>query len=448
MKVNKQKIISIVIIFLTFASLFPILFVRLEGYQATLFWAYSFLITGFLIWMYIITNTYKPMPDVGYRPIVSVIIPSKDEEEAIQKTIQSVLDSDYPEDKLEVIVVDDGSTDHTSEKIAELKQELKTNRLISVKHEINKGKRQAFASGVRVANGNILICIDSDTYVDKNAIKLLVQPFIKKEIMASCGHGKVSNKDVNFLTKLQHYWYQEMFYITKGMESYFGAVSCCSGILAAYRKEVVLTVMDEWLNEKFMGNPILIGDDRQMTNLSLRGLKGINKDINSEFIFSARESEVTYQSNAIVYTIAPDNFKQFLKQQLRWKRAWVHGTMLALTFMYKKPFPVPIMFYAYQILTYVNPIVIFVWVIYKPLNGEWLGTFGFLIGSLYIGLLHGLNIYRIDKDNIESVFYRMMFVFISIFLSIFLIPYAWLTIWKGGWVTRTEPHTKIIQVNS
>lgn len=437
----KHKIISLGIIFMTFASLFPLLFVRLEGYQATLFWLYSFLITSFLICMYAITDTYKPMSDVGHRPNISVIIPSKDEEGAIQKTILSVLRSDYPTDKLEVIVVDDGSTDHTSEKIIELQKTLKNDKIILIKHETNRGKRMAFYSGVKRSNGEILVCIDSDTCVDKDALKLLVQPFVKKEIMASCGHGKVSNKDGSFLAKLQHYWYQEMFYLTKGMEAKFGAVTCCSGILAAYRREVIFAVMDEWLNEKFMGHSILIGDDRQLTNLSLRGIEGIAKDKNSEFIFSTSKSEVTYQSNAIVYTIAPDSFKQFLKQQLRWKRAWVHGTMLASSFMWKKPFPVPIFFYAYQVLTYVNPIIIFVWMIYKPLQGEWLGTFGFVIGSLYIGILHGLNVYRIDNDS-ENVIYRMTFVFMSMFLSVFLIPYARLTIWKGGWVTRGETSNK------
>lgn len=438
----KHKIISCTILCLTFASLFPILFVKLEGYQASFFWIYGISITSFLIFMYAVTSTYKPMSDMGYRPAVSVIIPAKNEEEVIRQTILSILDSDYPIEKLDVVVVDDGSTDKTAQRIFELKNELKNKknsieRIKVINHERNYGKRIAFANGVKKCKGEIIICIDSDSYVEKDAIKLLVQPFIKKEMMASCGHGKAANKEKNFLTKLQHYWYQEMFYITKGMEAKFGAVTCCSGILAAYRKEMLLPVMNEWLNESFMGNPIHIGDDRQLTNLSLRGLKGIANNDNP-YIFSTKDSEVTYQSNAIVYTIVPDKFLLFLKQQLRWKRAWVHGTILAAKFMWKKPFPVPLYFYVYQFLTYVNPVIIFIWVIYRPLNGEWMGTLAFLVGSLYIGALHGLNIWRYDNESSDSIFYRMMFVFVSIFLSIFLIPYAWATIWKGGWVTRCE----------
>lgn len=440
-----KKILSTIIIILTFTSLFPIFFIRLEGYQASLFWVYSIAMTSFLIFMYIVTNTYKPMPDVGFRPTVSVIIPAKNEEDVIQKTIQAVIDSDYPQEMLDVIVVDDGSTDRTAEKIIEIKEEIKyktkSDRVVFVKHEKNYGKRIAFASGIKKAKGEIIICIDSDSFVDRDAIKLLVQPFSKKDIVASCGHGKAYNRDQNLLTKLQHYWYQEMFILTKGMEAKLGCVTCCSGILAAYRRDVILPVMDEWLNEKFLGNPIYIGDDRQLTNLSLRGLKGIVKEDDYKdnmCILSTKDAKVTYQSNAVVYTMVPDNMKQFLKQQLRWKRAWVHGSILAGTFMWKKPFPVPLYFYGYQFLTYANPIIVFTWLVYRPLNGEWIGPSAFLVGSLYIGFLHGLNVWRHDDNSSECMFYRMIFVFMSVLLSLFLIPYAWATIYKGGWVTRTE----------
>ena len=329
---------------ITFVSLFPLLFIRLEGFQASIFWLYSTLMTLFLIFTYFHIDKYRPVPDLGYRPSVTVIIPAKNEKDAIVQTIEAILNSDYPHDKLNVVVVDDGSTDNTVKEI----KKIKNSRLTLIRHEINRGKRIAFATGLKYTVSEIVICIDSDSFVDKNAIKFLVQPFLRKNIGAVCGHGYASNIDKNLLTKLQHYWYQEMFLIMKSMEAQFGCVTCCSGILAAYRREIILPVLDEWLNEKFFGRPILIGDDRQMTNLVLRGGSK----------YATRESEVTYQSNAIVYTIVPKNFKQFWKQQLRWKRAWVHGTKLASTFMWKKKFPIPYYFFIYQFLTYMNPIII------------------------------------------------------------------------------------------
>lgn len=401
---------------------------------------------SFLLFMYSSAYTYEPVQDLGFRPKVSVIIPVKNEEEVIQKTIRDVLDSDYPPEKLEVIVIDDGSTDKSAEKIKEMMS--KSERIIFIQHEQNYGKRIAIANGIKRSTGEIVVCIDSDSFVDKEAIKLLVQPMINREVVAVCGHGNAHNKDKNLLTKLQHFWYQEMFLLLKGMESKFGCVTCCSGILSAYKKEVVLSVLDEWINERFLGRPIFIGDDRQLTNLSLRGRKTTGKLLHliskseaddrtlTAAALSTREAKVVYQSNAVVFTIVPDNIKQFIKQQLRWKRAWVHGSILAGKFMWKKPFPIPIYFYSYQFLTYFCPIVIITWMIIKPIQGEYIGALAFLSGVLYIGFLHGLNIWRYNRGSTECIFYRTLFVFISIFMCIFILPYAWGTIWKGGWVTR------------
>src|SRR3989338_583613 len=231
-----KKHVNLLIILFTFLSIFPIVFVRLHGLQASLFWIYSILMSSFLIFMYMFAYNYKPISDVGFRPYINVIIPVKNEESVIKNTANSVLNSDYHKDKLKVIVVDDGSTDKTAEEV----RKIKSKRLIFLQHDTNLGKRLAFATGVRHATKNvvdIVICIDSDSFVDKNAIKLLVQPFINENIGAVCGHGCASNKNGNILTKLQHYWYQEMFLLVKSMEAKFGCVTCCSGILAAYRRE-------------------------------------------------------------------------------------------------------------------------------------------------------------------------------------------------------------------
>jgi hyaluronan synthase len=416
----------LLIFLFTFLSVALVFFLRLNSFDGSLFMIYTILVTSYLVFIYAYSYSYKPIPDLGFRPTASIIIPVKNEEDAIQNTIIHALNSDYPPDKLDVIVIDDGSTDKTEEKIRELLlNNSQSNRITFIKHEINRGKREAMASGMRVAKGEILISIDSDSYVDKDAVKLLVQPFIDKEITAVCGHGNVSNKYKNLLTQIQHAWYQEMFYILKSMESQLDCVNCCSGILAAYRKENVRAVLDEWLGQNFFGIPIIISDDRQLTNLSLRGIGKL----------STREAKVKYQSNAIVYTAAPDNIKQFLKQQIRWRRGSLHGTLFASKFMWKKKFPIPLYFYPYMYLTYITPFVIFRWLVYKPINGEWLGAIAFISGVLYVGFLHGLNIWKNNNES-EDIFYRTIFGFMSIFLTAIILPYSVCTLWKNGWITR------------
>lgn len=415
------------IIFITLLSAGIVFFLRTSEFSYTIFSIYTLLVTSYLLVIYTLSYLYKPVKDKGYRPSVSVIIPAKNEEEAIQKTIQSCLDSDYPADKLEVIVIDDGSTDNTYNKM----MEMECSRVKVIKHEVNKGKRQAMASGIRVASGEFIVSIDSDSYVKSDAIALMMQPFTDKYVTAVCGHGNVANKDKNTLTKLQHAWYQEMFYILKSMESKIGGVNCCSGILAAYRKKNVLAVIDEWLGQNFRGIPIIISDDRQLTNLSLRGTKKI----------PTKKARVVYQSTAIVYTTAPDNFKQFIKQQIRWRRGSLHGTLFASKFMWKKGLITSLYFYPYMYLTYLTPFIIARWLIYYPIfQGQYVPGIAFLSGVLYVGLLHGINIWGRNGEK-ENIFYRMIFGFMSLFLTLIILPYAVCTLHKNGWITRSKGAT-------
>ena len=411
----------------TIVSIGLVFFLRVLSFRGSLFMIYTLLVTSYLVLIYILAYKYKAIPDMGYRPKVSIIIPAKNEEDAIKLTINSCLKSDYPPKKLEVIVIDDGSTDGTYKKM----KECEGPRVRVIKHKINKGKRQAIASGIRVAKGEFIVSIDSDSQIKSDAITLMMQPFVDKNVMAVCGHGNVSNKDKNLLTKIQHAWYQEMFYILKSMESQIGAVNCCSGILAAYRRENVLAILDEWLGQNFFGVPIIISDDRQLTNLSLRGNKNI----------TTKNAKVLYQSNAIVYTAAPDNMKQFLKQQIRWRRGSLHGTLSASKFMWEKKAIVSAYFYPYMYLTYLTPFIIVRWLFYMPIvKGEFFAGIAFLSGVLYVGFIHGLNIWRNNNES-ENIFYRTIFGFMSLFFTLIILPYSVLTLHKNGWITRSKGAT-------
>lgn len=427
--IKKWNIMHLIIISLTILSLLPILLLQIDGFQATILWIYSISMALFLIFMYLTTYTYKPIPDLGYRPTVSVIVPAKNEEEVIQRTINAILDSDYPQDKLEVIAIDDGSTDNTAAEI----QKIKSPRLTFIKNEKNLGKRISLGKGFKKSTGEIVLCVDSDSFVEKDAITLMMQPFTKPDVLAVCGHGRAANFDSNLLAKLQHFWYQEMFRLIKGMESKYGCVTCCSGILSAYRREAVKNTLDDWYNETldtFAPKESFImrimsksqADDRTLT---------VN-------ILAMPSAKVVYQSNAVVGTLVPESIKQFIKQQLRWNRAWMYGTVVSAKFMWKKPFPVPLYFYGYHILIAVlNPVVVITWLIIKPLQGMHTAALLFMVGTTYIAIMHGLNIYRYDKTTIACIPYRVIFAIISVLQSAILVPLGWLTVWDGAWSTRS-----------
>jgi hyaluronan synthase len=443
---RKNGPLAWLVAFLTFGSIFGILLLYLSVSRNSILGLYAISTTGFLSFMYIATAGYKPEMDAGFRPEITVVIPAKNEAEAVESVIRTVFNSDYPSSRMQVIAVDDGSTDRTWEAMQRAKTDLGfSSRLELIRHKRNYGKRAALASAIARAQGEIVVCIDSDSFVDRDAIRLLVQPFNNTKVMAVSGHGEAVNKDEGLLPRLQQYWYAEMFRLVKGMESRFGCVSCCSGMLAAYRRVAILPIVNEWEKErakKAIGIPPIemVGEKRETWvahGLASKLIKSPGEDrILTVFALSGKGAKVVYQSNAIVRTVVPVSLRQFLKQQLRWTRGWIHGAVLSWRFMWRKPFPASIFSYLLQFLIILSPAIVVLWLFVLPLRGEWMGTAGFLAGSIFVGFLHGLNTWKYQGTPIESVPYRMLFGFVSLFLTLTILLYGLVTPWKGGWLTR------------
>ncbi|OLE90814.1 MAG: hypothetical protein AUF79_08390 [Crenarchaeota archaeon 13_1_20CM_2_51_8] len=439
------RLLNGLVALLTFGSIFVIMLVWLSVSRNTILGLYSVSITGFLIFMYAATAGYEPEEDSGFRPEITVVIPAKNEGEVIESVVRTVFNSDYPMVKMRVVLVDDGSTDNTWEGMQSAKADpLLSDRLELVRHERNYGKRVALATAIAQVHSEIVVCIDSDSFVNSDAIRLLVQPFHDGRVMAVSGHGEGINKEEGRLQRLQHYWYADSFRLVKGMESRFGCVLCCSGMLAAYRREAILPIIKEWLKERPSAIPTVAPADSRGNGWVARGLarkliKSPGEDrILTAFALSGRNARVVYQSNAVVHTIVPDSSKQFLRQQLRWTRGWIHGSLLSWRFMWRKSLPAAFISYLFQSLLLLSPLIVILWLVVKPLQGEWIGTAGFFAGTIYVGLLHGLNTWKYQRTSIESVPYRMMFVFISLFVTLTVMLYGTLTPWKGGWLTRAD----------
>ena len=254
--------------------------------------------------------------DRNYTPGVTVVIPCFNEEEWINRTILSCINQDYPIDKLEVIVVDDKSNDNSvaviKKTIKKLKEEDRFNiagRLSYIVQEENQGKREALIAGVLKAKHELVVFVDSDSFLDPFAIINIVQPFKDPKMGGVAGRTDVANTYTNILTKMQSVRYYIAFRIMKAAEGYFDAVTCLSGPLSCYKKELVIEKMDDWKNQKFLGQKATFGDDRAMTN------------------FILEKHRTTYQDTAVCSTIVPNKYKVFLKQQMRWKRSWLESPL-------------------------------------------------------------------------------------------------------------------------
>jgi hyaluronan synthase len=274
---KKRSVNALVLMFLAIYIIFIIKFITFKELDNNIFFGvYSILVSFYILSRFALSYLYVPHEskfDPNYEPTISFAVPSKNEEENIRETIMRIAQTDYPKEKFDIIVINDGSTDNTLHEMYEAKKSVFEQygvNVIVVDWKVNKGKREGMAECIRISQNDILIFIDSDSFIEKNTTKELVKYFIDKSVGAVAGHAYVANAEVNFLTKMQSVRYFVAFKAYKAAEALFGCVTCCSGCCSAYRREYLLIFLDEWLNQKFLGVKCTYGDDRSMTNYLLK----------------------------------------------------------------------------------------------------------------------------------------------------------------------------------
>ena len=387
---------------------------------------YSIIAAAFLLTRYLFGALYKTVPiREDFTPGVSIIVPCFNEEQWINRTILSCINQSYPAEKLEVIIVDDGSTDNSVAKIQEtidsvaaIVGEKVRERLFYLVQEQNAGKREALIRGAMAAKHELVVFVDSDSFVDPFAIYNLVQPFQDARMGGVSGRTDVANTYTNVLTKMQAVRYYIAFRIMKAAEGYFDAVTCLSGPLSCYRKELVLQHKDAWLNQKFLGQKATFGDDRSLTN------------------FILREHRTGYQDTAVCSTIVPNTYSMFLKQQMRWKRSWLRESLIAAKFMWKKEPLMALSFYMGLLVPVAAPIVVLYNLIYVPAVYRVFPT-TFLVGLLMMALMMSMAQLFLRKSS--TWIFGMWFCLYYEAVLLWQMPVAWFTFWKSEWGTRMTP---------
>ncbi|HHX62620.1 MAG TPA: glycosyltransferase family 2 protein [Epulopiscium sp.] len=388
---------------------------------------YSIIAATFLLSRYFFGMLYRPMPiNIKFTPGVTIIIPCFNEEEWIDRTIKSCMNQDYPIDQLEVIVVDDASNDRSVEIIqdtvakihGEAERYHTKKRLRYVVQEENAGKREALARGSKMAKHDLIVFVDSDSFLDPFAIRNLVQPFQDPKMGGVSGRTDVANTYTNVLTKMQSVRYYIAFRIMKAAEAYFDAVTCLSGPLSCYRKDLVLKHMDAWLNQQFLGQKATFGDDRSLTN------------------FVLRSHRTSYQDTATCATIVPNTYNIFLKQQMRWKRSWIRESIIAGSFIWKKEPFTAVFFYMGLVVPILAPIIVLYNLIYVPIIHRVFPT-TFLVGILMMALLMSFTQMILRKST--TWIFGIAFVLYYEAVLLWQMPIAWVTFWKSTWGTRMTP---------
>jgi peptidoglycan-N-acetylglucosamine deacetylase len=228
-------------------------------------------------------------------PLQTVLIPAHNEAKVIVGAVQHILASDYP--NLEVIVIDDGSTDGTS---ALVRDNFSADARVTLITIANGGKAAALNHGLKHARGSVIVAVDADTHFQTDAISRLVRWFEDPAVGAVAGNAKVGNR-VNLITRWQALEYVTSQNLERRAFAALGCITVVPGAIGAWRREAL---------EHLSGFPgDTLAEDQDLTIALLKaGYK------------------VLYDSSAVGWTEAPDTVGGLARQRFR----WAFGTLQCL----------------------------------------------------------------------------------------------------------------------
>jgi hyaluronan synthase len=363
---------------------------------------------------------YKSEPSATMQdaPSITVIIPAYNEGAMVRKSIDSVMQASYPRDRLELIVVDDGSVDDTWLHIQRTASKY-PGRILTQRLPQNRGKREALALGFKNARGQIVVTLDSDSVIEPGALLAIAGPFRNPRVGAVAGKVKVYNRGQGMIPRMLHVRYILSFDMLRASESGYGTVYCCPGALTAYRASLVQQVLERWVEQTFLGTPCTVGEDRSLTN----------------FILSSGHDTV-YQRSAVVHTVTPISYGKLCRMLLRWDRSYVREELLFLGIVWKRPLGSRLISICDRLITnlrypvhYACLVLLAATMPYHPLS--------LLRLMIVIGLVSAINtLYYLRSERSPDFFYGILYAYYSVFGLFWIFPFAVFTVRSRGWLTR------------
>lgn len=352
-------------------------------------------------------------------PSVAIVIPCYQEDPVLfKRCVKSALGVKYA-GKFHVFAVDDGSRDKGAFKLAaKLKSEFLT--LIELPENVGKRKAQKNAFDKIGNDYDIIVTLDSDTVLDANSVNQLVRHFENKNVGAVTGYASVINRDYNLLTRLIASRYWIAFNLERSAQSLFGSVMCCTGVISAYRNDIIQEIKEVYAHQMFLGKECTYGDDRHLTNLILK--KGY---------------QTVYESRAVGWTDVPKHMKQYLKQQLRWNRSFYREMFITAKMVANNPQMYPVYMIYDLIIQAVMPLALICslsYLAYRIFSISHLYLASFLGTVIGMALLRAIYAIIMTKDWNFILF--PLYSFIYVFLLIPLRIYALFTLAGKGWGTR------------
>lgn len=389
-------------------------------YVAMALFIFKVLFFLFIVYRYF---KYKAITSVSDEelPTCTVIVPAYNEGKQVYDTLMSLAASDFPEEKLQLLSIDDGSQDDTWHWMKEAKKVL-GDRVAIFQQPKNMGKRHGLYRGFNEGTGEIFVTVDSDSIVDRDTLRNLVSPFaVNEKCGAVAGNIRVLNNKKALLPKMLDVSFVMSFEFVRSAESTLNSVLCTPGALAAYRRTAVFNCLDQWINQTFMGQPSDIGEDRAMTNMILK-----------------QGYHVLFQRNAYAYTNVPEKYKGLYKMFIRWGRSNVRENIQMSKYVFTN----------FREGSKVGPRVLFISQSIKIIM-----SYPFLIFMLFFVLTHPLLflsstlvsilvlstfpvLFYAKRYEVKESFWAYSYSILFTFGLFWITPYAIATANRRGWLTR------------
>ncbi|HVX83203.1 MAG TPA: glycosyltransferase [Phycisphaerae bacterium] len=398
---------------------------RIGAVLMTLGGAYSVLMLVVTGVRAVMVAGYRPMKSLSDEelPTVTVIIPAYNEGPDVAKSIESIARSNYPREKLQVIAIDDGSKDdtwHYMDAAAKHYPDI----VCAIRMDKNGGKRQGLRVGFALAAGDVIVTMDSDSVVERDALRSLVTPIAKDvRVGAVAGNVKVLNRHAGVLPRMMRASFVLAFDFTRAYQSRIGSVLCTPGAFSAYRRSAVEAVLNEWNHQTWWGKPSTIAEDRALSNLILRD-----------------GHEIVFQSDAVVWTNVPTTYKTMAKMYQRWERGNLRENVTYGTFCWK-PFRKRYWLHANGewALSVADMVLPYVLIAASLLYGI-VNPFFMLKYLAFIVIFGGImQSYYWMKERNSDWIYGILYNLFWFTCFWWVVPYSIITASNGSWMTRTLP---------
>ncbi len=357
--------------------------------------------------------------DFHNAPVLTVIIPAYNEGPMVGQAIDSIVEANYPHERLEIFAIDDGSRDDTWEHISAAARR-HPDLVTPIRFPRNCGKRAALEAGFLRARGEIAVTIDSDSVIEPQTLLELAGPFRDPTIGAVAGKVVAFNRYSGIIPRMLHVRFILSFDMLRAIQSTYGTVYCCPGALSAYRLSVVRKVLQRWRHQTFLGSACTIGEDRALTNLVLeQGLSTL------------------YQRKAVVHTVVPDTYLKLVKMFLRWERSYVREEWRFLTqVLWQRPWRTRWISIIDSFFTNMRFPMIYVslGLLVTLAMSDPLTIFRMMVA---IGLMAAFYmLYYLRSEKSLDCLYGILYAYFSFFTLFWIFPYAILTLRARSWLTR------------